>query len=100
MKTVPLSTRVTEEEARSVDEMADLLGLDRSAFLKKVIRQGLTDIRFEEACRAYRQRRATLSRAAEMARLGVRDLLLRLSTASLELNYGVDDLQEDLGVEL
>ena len=99
MGTVALSTRVSAEDAREVDELAERLGLDRSALLKQVIRQGLREIRLEEAGKAYRQRRISLSRAAELARLGVRDLLLRLSAASLVLSYGVDDLEDDLADE-
>jgi predicted HTH domain antitoxin len=96
MKTVPLSTRVSTEEAREVDELARRQGLDRSSFLKQVIRRGLAEVRLEEACRAYRQRRATLAKAAEIAGLTVRDLLLRMA---LELNYTVDDLEQDIRAE-
>ena len=100
MKSVPLSTRVSEEEARAVDELARRRGLDRSALLKQVIRRGLADLRVEEACEAYRKRRVSLSRAAEIAGLGVRDMLLRLGPAQVEVNYDATDLLLDLAAEL
>ena len=41
---------------------------------------------FDRACQAYRDGEATLSRAAEIAQLTVRDMLLRMRSADLELN--------------
>ena len=38
----------------------------------------------------------TLSRAAELAELSLRDILLRLPEETIELNYDVRELQRDL----
>ncbi|MBN1674229.1 MAG: UPF0175 family protein [Kiritimatiellae bacterium] len=100
MKTVTLSTRLTREEARRIDSLAARAGQERSAVLKRIIRRGLADLQLEEACAAYRQRRISLSRAAELAGLSLRDLLLRLPDAAVELNYGEDDLKQDLAAEV
>ena len=51
---------------------------------------------FDRACQAYRDGEATLSRAAEIAGLTLRDMMLKMQSANLELNYGVDDLVKDL----
>lgn len=96
MSTVTLSTRLTEEESKKLDILAGELGLDRGAMLKQLIRKGYRDVRVETALSAYRKRSITLSRASEMAELSIRDLLLRLPAESIELNYGIEDLQRDL----
>jgi len=44
---------------------------------------------------AYRRGIITLSRAAEIAELSLRDILLRLSEESIELNYDLRELQLD-----
>lgn len=96
MSTVTLSTRLTEEESKRLDALAAELGLDRGTMLKQLIRKGYRDVRIETALNAYRRKSITLSRAAEMAELSIRDLLLRLPAESIDLNYGIDDLQQDL----
>jgi len=96
MKTVPVSTRLEVRETREIDLEAKREGLDRGSFLKKLIRRGFADIRFDRACEVYRRGEVTLSRAAEMADLPLRDFIARLSEAGLELNYGLADLKKDL----
>ena len=96
MATVTLSTRLAKEEARKIDELAASLGLDRGAVLKQLIRKGLKEIQIERALDAYRRGTITLSRAAEIAELSLRDILLRLPEESLELNYDVEELRRDL----
>ncbi len=96
MATVTLSTRLAKEEANKIDELAANLGLDRGAVLKQLIRKGLKEIQIERALDAYRRGTITLSRAAEIAELTLRDILLRLPEESVELNYDVEELRRDL----
>ena len=98
MATVTLSTRLSKEDARKIDELAANLGLDRGALLKQLIRKGLKEIQTERALDAYRRGTITLSRAAEIAELTLRDILLRLPEQSVELNYDIRELQRDLEV--
>ncbi len=60
------------------------------------LRQGCSDILFERACADYRAGRITLSRAAERAGLSLRDLVARLPSSGVELNYDVQAFEEDL----
>jgi predicted HTH domain antitoxin len=98
MSTVTLSTRLAKEEAGKIDDLAADLGLDRGTLLKQLIRKGLKDIQTERALNAYRRGYITLSRAAEIAELTLRDILLRLPEESVELNYNVRELQRDMEV--
>ena len=96
MATVTLSTRLAKEEARKIDELAANLGLDRGAVLKQLIRKGLKEIQTERALDGYRRGTIKLSKAAEIAELTLRDILLRLPEESVELNYDVRELHRDL----
>ena len=96
MATVTLSTRLAKEEARKIDELAANLGLDRGAVLRQLIRKGLKEIQTERALDGYRRGTITLSKAAEIAELTLRDILLRLPEESVELNYDVRELLRDL----
>jgi predicted HTH domain antitoxin len=100
MKTVTLSVRVEEAEARALGRAASSCGTDRSALMKMLLRRGLAELLFERACEAYRRGEVTLSRAAEMAGISYRDMLVRLSAAGLELTYDGEALAADLGVRL
>ena len=97
MGTVTLSARVEEKEARKIDQLAAELGLDRGALLRQMIRRGLREIVSQMALDAYRRGEVTLSRAAEIGGISVRDMLLRLSEESLELNYDLAELERDIG---
>jgi predicted HTH domain antitoxin len=96
MSTVTLSTRLAKSEAEKIDALAAALGLDRGALLKQLIRKGYRDIQTERALDAYRRGTISLSRAAEIADLPLRDILLRLPEESIELNYDLKELQRDL----
>ena len=96
MGTITLSARLAKDEAKKIDELAADLGLDRGALLKQLIRKGLKDIQTERALDAYRRGTITLSRAAEIAELTLRDILLLLPEESIELNYDVREFRRDM----
>ncbi len=96
MKTMTLSLRLNADEVKLVDQVAASDGLDRSTFLKRILRRGYAEYRHETACAAYRRGEVTLSRAAEMAGLGLYDLLARFPDDGLQLNLTAEDLRREL----
>jgi predicted HTH domain antitoxin len=96
MSTVTVSMRLPRSEVARLDASARAVGSERSAFLKRALQRGAADLMFEQACQAYRDDEATLTRAAEIAGLTLRDMMHRMQRADLELNYGVDELARDL----
>jgi len=91
-----ISIRIPKEEVGRMDRLARHLGMERPTFLKQALHRGAADLVFDSACSAYRSGTATLSRAAEMAGLPLRDMLIRMGDADLEMNYDVSDLRKDL----
>ena len=100
MKTVTLSVRVPEDEARHLERLAAEAGLERSVLLRRALRRGSREVLFELAAEAYRRGEVSLSRAAEIADLSLRELILRLPDAQLELAYDAEDLRVDLQMDL
>ena len=96
METVTLSARLSKTEAQKLDKLAADLGLERGSLLRQLIRKGFKEIQAERALDAYRRGTITLSRAAELADLSLRDILLRLPEESIELNYDLRELQRDM----
>lgn len=96
MKTVTISMRLPRDEVARLERLAKELGTERPTLLKRALRRGAEGLMFERACLAYRTGEATLSRAAEIAGLPLRDMILKLKANDLELSYGVEELEEDL----
>lgn len=96
MKTRTISTRMTEDELRILDELAEESGLDRSGMTRSLVRRGLKEMRTEAALNAYAGQHATLSRAAEMAALTPGDFLARLATSGGTFHYDLEEFEEDL----
>jgi predicted HTH domain antitoxin len=96
MNTVTLSARLTKDEAQKIDDLASALGLDRGSLLKQLIRKGYKELQIQRALDAYRRGKITLSRAAEIAEISLRDILLQLPEESIELSYDLRELQRDM----
>ncbi len=96
MKSVTVSLRLSTAEAERLERQAREMEIERPTFLKRALRRGAADLLFERGCEAYRRGEVTLSRAAEMAGLSLRDMIVRMQRADLELSYGVADLARDL----
>ena len=93
-QTIP--ARLDEDEAKEIGELAKEVGLDRPALVRQLIRRGYREMRLERALQAYRSGQVSLSRAAEMAGLGMRELLLKVPDNAVELNYDLRELRRDL----
>jgi len=96
MKTTTISMRLPKPEAARLARLAREMQMERPTFLRRALRRGARDLMFDYACEAYRGGRVTLSRAAELADIGIREMLLRMREAGLELHYDVEDLETDL----
>ena len=96
MQTVTLSVRVPRSEADRWKQLAHDAGMDRATLLKQALRTGCVSALFDRACAAYRRGEITLARSAELAGLSLREMLLRMPQADLELHYNARDLEKDL----
>ena len=96
MGTVTVSLRLPESEVSRLESTAQALGVDRSTLLRWAVRRGASALLLECAFDAYRRGDVTLSRAAEIAGLSLRDMILKLRDQDVELNYGPEDLAADL----
>ena len=79
-----------------IDHLAAEIGLDRGSLIKQLIRKGYADFQFERAIKEYQSGTISLSRAAEIAGMSIRDLLSKMPEVSFEINYDVPELKRDL----
>jgi predicted HTH domain antitoxin len=96
MSTKTLSTRLTEDENREFEQLSALSGMDRAVLMKRMLREGMSRMKWELAVSAYAEDRASLSRAAEMAGVGIREFIARMPSERVVLNYDSDELEDDL----
>ena len=89
MKTITLSTRLEENEAQIIDQCAKEDGLDRSTFLKQLLKKGLEEYMLKKALNLYRKHIVSL-----------RDFISRLPAGGAELNYSLDDLKHDAKIDV
>lgn len=91
-----VSTRLNDSDVALIQSLAELEGCDRATLIKTVLRNGLDRLRRDRAVEAYRLEKVTLSRAAELAGLGLWDFLALMEPERLELHYDVTEFREDL----
>ena len=95
-----LSVRVPREVKEGLEELARLEGRDKAEIAREILARGVRERRIEVAIRAYREGRATLWRAAEMAGLSLLEMVEELRRQGVELQLSVEDLEEDLRAAL
>jgi len=96
MKTTTVSARLPPEDLADLEEAAADACMDRATMTKTLLRRGLREIRLEMAERAYAEGRATLSRAAEIARIPLWDFQEILARRQVPLNYDLAEFEEDM----
>lgn len=95
METV--TTRIPEEDEKALSELEAELTADRSEVLRRLIRDGLTEWRKEQALEQLRDHDVTLRRAAEIADVTYLEMLSLASEEGVDIGYTTDDLERDLG---
>ncbi len=96
MKTKIASTRLSRKDAKLLDDLASLEGLDRAALLRRLVHLGLDVYRETVAVHAYAREKMSLGRAAELAGVTQGEMLGILEKHHTELNYDVKDLENDV----
>lgn len=96
MRTLTVSVRLPKEDADRLRRAAADMAVEPATFLRWALKRGAEGLMVDRASEAYRRGQATLSRAAEMAGVSLRDFILRLRAQDLELSYGPEDLEQDL----
>ena len=95
MKTV--TTRIPEDDEEALAELEEEMSADRSEVLRRLIRQGLTNWRKQQALEELREHNITLRRAAEIADVTYVEMLSLAADEGIDTGYTTDDLERDLG---
>lgn len=91
-----VSGRLPDDVVAALDELASATGRSRSDVLRDVVRRGVEAERIAQAIEAYRHRRVSLGKAAQMAGIPIGALLDEIRRAGILRDYHASDAQEDL----
>ncbi|MEX2681171.1 MAG: ribbon-helix-helix protein, CopG family [Candidatus Sigynarchaeota archaeon] len=69
-----ISVRLKKEKIKEIDEVAEMLGLDRAVILRRIIDEGVKRERLEAALQAY-EKGDTMDHAASKAGIALWDLM-------------------------
>lgn len=91
-----VTARLPREMLREVERLAERMKVDRSELIRRLLDSALRERRVEDAVQAYREGRATLWRAAEMASLSLREMMELARERKIPVSYTLDDLRRDV----
>ena len=91
-----ISARIPDDEAKHLEEVADLLGEDRSTTIRKALEEGLRELRVRKAIERYQSGEASRHEAARIAGVSLgewfeiareRNLTTQLTPGDLEADF-------------
>jgi len=93
METV--TARLPEDMLKVIEELARASMVDRSELIRRLLEIGIRRMLLERALEAYRKRRVSLWKAAEMAKVTLREMIEAADKAMIPVSYDVKDLERD-----
>lgn len=90
-----ISARVPDEEADTLEEVAELLGEDKSTTIRKALQEGLQELRIRVAVERYQSGAISVNQAARVADVSLAEWLEIARERNLTHQLSPDDLETD-----
>ncbi len=94
--TKQMNLRLDEDLIKEFEELAEYENLDRSALIKKILIEGLHQERLNFALQKYLRKEISIERAAEIARVSMHDIILKMSQLGIPSNLTIEDFEKIL----
>ena len=94
--TKQMNLRLDEDLIKEFEELAEHENLDRSALIKKILIEGLHQERLNFALQKYLRKEISIERAAEIARVSMHDIILKMSQLGIPSNLTIEDFEKIL----
>ncbi len=94
--TKQMNLRLDEDLIKEFEELAKEENLDRSALVKKILLEGLQQERLNFALQKYMLKEISIERAAEIAKISIHEIILKMSQLGISSNLTVDDFEKIL----
>jgi len=93
---VTVSARVRRSQAEEVERLAAERGVDKSEILRELLTMALHEQRIKDALDQVRMGKATVWRAAEVARVTYREMLMLLRSNNIPFPLSKEELQREV----
>jgi predicted HTH domain antitoxin len=90
-----ISARIPDDEAKRLEEVAELLEEDRSTTIRKALEEGLHELRVRKAIEHYQSGEASLHEAARIADVSLGEWFEIARERNLTMQLTPDDLEAD-----
>lgn len=90
-----ISARVPDDEAETLEEVAELLGEDKSTTIRKALQEGLSELRIRVAVERYQSSSISVNQAARVAGVSLGEWLEIARERNLTHQLRPDDLEAD-----
>jgi len=93
---ITVTTRVEEELAKIIDEVAKKEGMDRSTVIRRFLLRAVKEWLIEKALEDYELGKITLWQAATQSGLSIWEIITEIKKKEIHVPYTIEELQEDL----
>jgi predicted HTH domain antitoxin len=93
---VTFTTRVEEELAKVIDEVARREGMDRSTVIRRFLMKAVKEWLIERSLEDYEQGKATLWQAAARCGMSLWEMISEVKKREIHVPYTLEELKEDL----
>lgn len=93
---VTFTTRVGEELAKVIDEVARREGLDRSTVIRRFLMKAVKEWLIERSLEDYEQGKVTLWQAAARCDVSLWEMISEVKKREIHVPYTLEELREDL----
>lgn len=95
-----ISARIPDDEEATLEEVADLLGEDKSTVIRKALGEGLRDMRIRLAVQRYQSGEISVNEAARIADVSLGEWLEIARERNLTTQLTPDDIRTDADTAL
>jgi predicted HTH domain antitoxin len=91
-----ISARIPDDDNHALEEVAALLDEDKSAVIRRALREGLTELRVQRAIEQYQSGSVSVNQAARIAGVSIAEWLEIARERNLTTQLSPDDLDTDV----
>ncbi len=93
--TQTVSVRIDKEDVKEIDKLSKLEKKTKSRLLREILELGLKDKKLELALEKFRNKEASVGRAARIAEMPLSQFMDVLVEKNIDFHYGIKELEED-----
>lgn len=93
---ITVTTRVEDELAKAIDEIAKKEGMDRSTVIRRFLSSSVRSWLMEKSLEDYEKGRLTLWQAAKRCGVSLWEIIEEVKRRAFHVPYSLEDLKEDL----